>query len=519
MNQVLHIFRKDVRHLWREIAASLALLVAFAWLDIRSWSQPYGGMATGVSALLGAEMLPGLVNLLLPVSWIFLIVRVIQGESLVGDRQFWVTRPYDWKQLLAAKTLFVLTFVNFPLLLTDAFLLARAGFHPTHYLSGLFWLQLMWILFLFVWLAALATVTHSIAQMLLALLLIVLDLIGTSALSSIIQKSGLSGSINMWWGLVVIAVAVIIVLVQYSRRRTVLSRWLIVGVCALLTLISVASSRGTPPDRSSIVRRYPISVANQPVGLALEPPDKQEGKFAPIYNDEVSIQLPMSAAGIPEDSFLGLDGMIVTLTNAKGFRWDSGWKTDSQWLFPEQKTTNLSFQIKRSIFDQASSGPVTARLLLAFTVYRNQNRQQFVVPGGRFILRDIGMCTTELLYSRGIHCLAPLRRPAFLLVTSESSSSTCAPEGDETSRHSGIFLHDFVRGMPGPAEMGISSVRQVDINLSDWEPTVGRVVTAGICPGTPVTLSNPELAERRSLELQIDNLSLDDFRQRLPVGR
>ena len=119
MKQMLHIFRKDVRHLWREIAASLALLVAFAWLDIRSWSQPYGeGMATGVSALLGAEMLPGLVNLLLPLSWIFLIVRVIQGESLVGDRQFWVTRPYDWKQLLAAKTLFVLTFVNFPLLLT-----------------------------------------------------------------------------------------------------------------------------------------------------------------------------------------------------------------------------------------------------------------------------------------------------------------------------------------------------------------------------------------------------------------
>ena len=175
MNQVLHIFRKDARHLWREIAASLALLVAFAWLDIRSWSQPYGAMATGVSVLLSAEMLPGLVNLLLPVSWIFLIVRVVQGESLVGDRQFWVTRPYDWKQLLAAKALFVLTFVNFPLLLADAFLLAHAGFHPTHYLAGLLWLQLMWILFLFVWLTALAAVTNSVAQMLLALLLIVLD--------------------------------------------------------------------------------------------------------------------------------------------------------------------------------------------------------------------------------------------------------------------------------------------------------------------------------------------------------
>src|SRR5579863_10228705 len=254
MNQVLHIFRKDVRHLWREIAASLALLLAFAWLDIRSWSRPYGAVATGISVLLSGEMLPGLVNFLLPVSWIFLIVRVVQGESLVGDRQFWVTRPYDWKQLLAAKTLFVLAFVNFPFFLADAFLLARAGFHPTHYLSGLLWLQLMWVLLLFVWLTALATVTNSIAQMLLALLLIVLDMIGTSALSSVIRKAEFSGSIDQWWGLVVIGVAVIIILMQYSRRRTALSRWMIVGVCALLTLISVASSRATSPDRSSIVR-------------------------------------------------------------------------------------------------------------------------------------------------------------------------------------------------------------------------------------------------------------------------
>jgi hypothetical protein len=29
MKQVIHIFRKDVRHLWKEIAASLALLAIY----------------------------------------------------------------------------------------------------------------------------------------------------------------------------------------------------------------------------------------------------------------------------------------------------------------------------------------------------------------------------------------------------------------------------------------------------------------------------------------------------------
>lgn len=524
MNQVLHIFRKDVRHHWPEIAASLALLAAFARFDIRSWGQPYGGtaygMASGISVFLGAQMLPGLVNFLLPVSWIFLIVRVVQGESLVGDRQFWITRPYDWKQLLATKALFVLTFVNLPFLLADAFLLAYAGFHPTHYVVGLLWLQLMWILFLFVWLTALATVTSSIAQMLLALLLIVLDIIGTSALTSIIHKSELSGDVNLSWGLVVIGVAVIVILMQYSRRRTALSRWLIVGLCALLTLISVASSRATP-DRSSILRRYPLSTGKQPVELGLMPPDTHEDRFAPFYNDEVSIHLPLSVAEIPEDSFLQLDGMIVTLTNAKGFRWDSGWKGNSESLFPQQKTAQLGFQIKQSAFDQLRSGPVTANFLLAFTLYRDKNRHQFVVPGGKFTLPEVGFCTTELpelRYSRSIHCLAPLRRPAFLLVTSDSTTSGCPSGGAETEPPPGTSLHAFVRGASEPAEMGISSVRPVNIHLSDWEPSLGRVVATGICPGTPLILSTPQEDGRSGMELQFDNLSLVDYQARSRKG-
>ena len=93
MNQVWNIFRKDVRHHWPEIAASLALLVAFAWFDIRSWSHfdSWAAGATGLAAFFASEMLPSLIEPLLLLSWVFLIVRVIQEESLVGDRQFWVT--------------------------------------------------------------------------------------------------------------------------------------------------------------------------------------------------------------------------------------------------------------------------------------------------------------------------------------------------------------------------------------------------------------------------------------------
>ena len=145
MKQILNIFKKDVRHYWHEGVVSIALMAAFAWYDVRSWAN---GGVTGYAYEAGSfffdsRFLSGLVNVLLPISWAFVIVRVIQGESLVGACQFWVTRPYEWKKLLAAKILFIPVFINFPLLVADVILLAKAGFRPTHYIVGLLWMQAM----------------------------------------------------------------------------------------------------------------------------------------------------------------------------------------------------------------------------------------------------------------------------------------------------------------------------------------------------------------------------------------
>ncbi|HKF01536.1 MAG TPA: hypothetical protein VKB49_04455 [Candidatus Sulfotelmatobacter sp.] len=522
MNQVWNIFRKDVRHHWPEIAASLALLVAFAWFEIRSWSQ-FGDAATGAAAVdvlffFRSRMLPGLVSFLLPVSWIFLIVRGVQGESLVGDRQFWLTRPYDWKQLLVAKILFVLAFINLPFLGMTVFLLTRAGFPPAHYVVGLLWMQWSWILFLFLWTAALACVTKNISQMLLAVLFVVLYVIGTSAISSAIRHSNFSGSVDSLSGFIVIGTAVAVILIQYSRRKTALSRWLTVGVCALLAVASVASELA-PPDTSRITREYPLSSGPPPVDLALAKSERHDGEFSPIYNGEVSVLFPLTVGGIPNDSFLNLDGMIVTLTKGNGFRWDTGWRGTGLQLFPDQKSAQIGFQIKQNIFDQLNSGPVTAHFLLAFTMYQNKNQRQFIVPSGEFRLPELGRCSSENQYRTGIQCLTPLRRPAFLLITSEIAASPC-PRGDTgTPSPLGIFARASVQGGPEPAEMGISPLHEVPISLSSWEWSPGRVVTPGICPGTPLTLSNPEVEGRHRIELELDNLSLNDFRERLPVTR
>src|SRR5690348_3994597 len=93
MRQALHIFRKDARYLWPEICLILALVTVFGWSN------------------------PDAIELLVFTATAYLIARLIHAEALPGDRQFWITRPYRWQSLLGAKLLFVLVFVNLPIML------------------------------------------------------------------------------------------------------------------------------------------------------------------------------------------------------------------------------------------------------------------------------------------------------------------------------------------------------------------------------------------------------------------
>ena len=101
--QTLHILRKDLRHLAPEISVSLSLVALFAWIAPAAWPGYIGKMAYP-GAQFGAPQIMGVfLHALIPISWLVLISRSVHDESLVGDKQFWVTRPYTWYSLLAAK--------------------------------------------------------------------------------------------------------------------------------------------------------------------------------------------------------------------------------------------------------------------------------------------------------------------------------------------------------------------------------------------------------------------------------
>ena len=77
--------------------------------------------------------------------------------------------------------------------------------------------------------AALAVITAGLGQMLLALLIVALYMIGMAALSSLVPNSDYSGGNDSWLGIVLIGTSLLaIILLQYSTRKTARSRWLIV---------------------------------------------------------------------------------------------------------------------------------------------------------------------------------------------------------------------------------------------------------------------------------------------------
>jgi ABC-2 type transport system ATP-binding protein len=257
MRQAIHIFKKDLDHLWLEIAVMIALLVALVASELTRWPdlRPLG-LAGGLRALLPA---------LISIGWFVLIARVIHAEALVGDRQFWLTRPYSRRSLGAAKAMFALAVLGLPLLLAQATILAGEGFSLRENLAALLRNQ-TGLLAILLPAAALAAVTADLGKMVIGTLLLY---VGILVLQTAIGPMSWIGGVLLLISLVV--AAAVVVWLQYSRRRTSVSR-LLLGASALLAVVVGAA---LPSGASSAIQLWLSSerfdAASLHIGLAHRP--------------------------------------------------------------------------------------------------------------------------------------------------------------------------------------------------------------------------------------------------------
>jgi hypothetical protein len=396
MRQAIHIFKKDIRYLRLEICLFIGLAALFGWRDY-DWSE-----------------------ILLPVTAVFFIVRLIQAETIPGDTQFWITRPYRWRSLLAAKLLFILSFINAPVLVARIIIIERSGFPLAFEIVPLLWSQLLMIVGFCLPVAALAAVTADMVTFVFsALVLLIVGFFGPAELPSIgILHRGTETAVwpegVEWIRLgfflsIVILTSGVVLFLQYRARQTKLSR--VLGLALLA--FGILSSLSIPPTfatelharfsaRPSFVSQVRVEVGAMP------------RKFAAARRDRVQLSIPMDVTGIPAGVDVRMDAASVTLEAADG-------QKVAAFTIPGRNVTgsglafdDILFVDPTFFFASERKQPLKLHGTAYITVFGNRRSTTVTFTQGPQNVADGLSCYVNDI-SGQLHCRSALRWPRLLV--------------------------------------------------------------------------------------------------------
>ncbi len=497
MRQALHIFKKDVRHLWFEIVLTLLIAAAFTFTGVRRarWLMDPGANQ-GVAWQL--------VMFLMPLAWWTLIARVIHSEALPGDRQFWLTRPYAWKSLLGAKAIFIVVFVNIPLLVADALIIRAYGFSLTAELPGLLWSQVLLTTVVVLPTAALSAVTTGFVQLLVTSLVVYVAVLAWN-IAAPEAAVGDTWRALEWvkstYAIVVITVAALaIVAWQYARRRTGITRSLAAAASVLVGLgiafLPWAAAFGIQ-SRLSRQRVDPSSVR-----VGFDSARKWAARALIDKDDRVRIDVPLQITGVPAGMEAKFDGLIVTIETPDGPAWRADQHPWSNVTSTGQAVSLLTV-VDGSFYRKVKNAPVKLRGSLYLTLYGNRrtaavpfNDRPVSVPGA-------GLCSASRDAARQNYfllCSSAFRaQPDIVSIRFVELGKATYQE----ARHYGGSPRQAISYSPFPADLSISPVSQY-FAYSTFQGPLSAVIVDALEP----------LAHIRR-EFEISDLRLGEFEVRL----
>ncbi len=224
MKQAIHIFSKDLRYLWREVWVVLLLAVMYVY------------------AVTARGNLAGITGILFEAAACWLIARLIQAESLVGDNQFWITRPYAWKALLGSKIAFIFAFVQVPILFIHLAILIRTDFPLWRNLPGLLWEQLLFGICMSLPLATLAAITSGLVPLVITILVVPVAALAVDLYFPLFGIALGTALGPLEWvkdtvaGVGIAVIVGVVLYFQYRKRATVFSRIFLAAAAALVLM-------------------------------------------------------------------------------------------------------------------------------------------------------------------------------------------------------------------------------------------------------------------------------------------
>lgn len=531
MKQIAAIFLKDARRFWPEITVNLLLLAAFVLVFPVTWQHDSTtAIAFGHAFAMGdggKGFLASTLVVLIPVSWLVLIARVIHCERLVGNTQFWLTRPYEWPKLIGAKALFLATFLYLPFLLAQCILLVEAGFSPAAHIGGLFFNLLLVTIILVLPTLALSALTPGFARLLLVLLMFVVIVVLTMVVAAYAPRFGGSGTPDLISGDIAFCLLVIgtaaCVAIMYAKRR-IKSGWIaFVGTLLLLWILSFVD-----PDRFLMTTFFPAAHAGTaPVQISYA----AEGLRQPIARetsdkDELQIAVPVSASLLQTGYAIVPQSIRVSIVGPGNTRWQSEWQHDNAAnLLTGTNVSSFNFFIPRRIYERWKGTAVNLNVEFAVAGAREIKQSTIKLPTGDFPVEGFGVCTPWSWYPykqeyTAVTCRSAMRQPTLTYITVpwavESCSTTQNTEDPE------MLATAWAGNLStAPADFGITSVWSIPVNLSNpWlmKPNE-RARPRLLCPGAPITFRQFQEADRMALRMTVDDFRMPEIMSaRMQVG-
>jgi hypothetical protein len=510
MNQILHIFRKDSRRFWIEILLSTAVTIAYMVIFPSQWK-----VIEGRYDLASLPVLLLFLTFLIPISWWILVTRVVQSERLVGDTQFWITRPYEWKKLVAGKALFLAVWIGIPYAVGQILLIFEAGFHPLDYLPvvlmDLLFVATIAILPLF----AVATVAANFARMTLTLLggvaLILAAAFGVAMAGA--NDAAFNPLLDTMKGhvflpLLTAGCASAIILI-YATRRSWATRGVIAGIALLLfglmTLYSGQALVGYAYSGTGSAANTPLTVMLSPY-----PALPTASRMGP---ENLELYVPVIYSGVAQGYAAFAENLRFTLKGANGSEWTSPWQQTQQKILPGDHSSLLSFWMSRATYNKFQSTPVTLRIEFAVTRLQADKVTTVAFPTSEVAVPDFGICFSNEQHSF-LFCRSVVRQRRLTAVDAHWTNGPCGggaqaqPSSEEIS-WTGELEPSIELPLPSveTSNMGIvldPSIRQ-SAKENEWR----------ICPGSPMTLTQYHLVDRTTVNLTLSSFTLPPITHRV----
>jgi hypothetical protein len=394
MSEILRIFRKDAAHLWPRVAAFLVVVAVLCWADA-DFPEVNSGLDPQASLL----------EIPFFLACLFLIASAIHAEGPAGECPYWVTRPFLWRNLLAAKALFLLAFLNLPVFLAQSCVLAANGISPFDQFPVLLWRQVFFTAQVVLPAAALAAVTDSLAGFGVGALLY----FGFSQIPRSLPGDGAFGWSGWEWirmsvaAILSLAAAVVLGL-QFARRKTGVSRIVLAAAAIAIGLgqllpwqIGFAVQRRLSPSGSDKIARIAFAPAGgmAPLGTHTRRPED-----APVR-----LAIPVWVSGLSVGQGVRVEGVRTTVDAPGGRHWDSGWGFAGEpvlWAAdaaPRLFLTSdgpywLGIAMAPEFYRAVKAGSVHLRTTLALTLLGDSTSTNLDLDGGS-VAGDTGVCWTH----------------------------------------------------------------------------------------------------------------------------